>query len=96
VELRLLRDVECLQDETLGLISKCVPVIKDGDAWVRNPAIETDNYVADGEIVYGEYKTGDAAKQARAIIKSATTDFELLDNEVNKVLWTYTNLFPGA
>jgi 6-oxo-cyclohex-1-ene-carbonyl-CoA hydrolase len=80
----------------LGLISKCVPVIKDADGWVRNPAIQTDRYVADGEIVYGEYKTGDAAKQARAAIKSAKTDFELLDNEVNRILWTYTNLFPGC
>jgi len=80
----------------LGLISKCVPVIKDGDNWMRNPAIETDQYVADGEIVYGEYKTGEAAKQARATVKSATTDFELLDNEVNRIVWTYTNLFPGC
>jgi 6-oxo-cyclohex-1-ene-carbonyl-CoA hydrolase len=80
----------------LGLISKCVPVIKDADGWVRNPAIETDRYVADGEIVYGEYKTGDAAKQARAYVKSAPTDFELLDNEVHQILWTYTNLFPGC
>ena len=80
----------------LGLISKCVPVIRDADGWVRNPAIQTDRYVADGEIVYGEYKTGDAAKQARAAIKTAQTDFELLDNEVNRILWTYTNLFPGC
>ena len=80
----------------LGLISKCVPVIRDADGWVRNPAIETGRYVADGEIVYGEYKTGEAAKQARSYVKSASTDFELLDNEVNKVLWTYTNLFPGC
>ena len=80
----------------LGLISKCVPVIKDAGGWVRNPAIETDRYIADGEIVYGEYKTGDAAKQARAYVKSAKTDFELLDNEVNRILWTYTNLFPGC
>jgi 6-oxo-cyclohex-1-ene-carbonyl-CoA hydrolase len=80
----------------LGLISKCVPVIKDADGWVRNPAIETDRYIADGEIVYGEYKTGDEAKQARAYVKSAKTDFELLDNEVNRILWTYTNLFPGC
>ncbi len=80
----------------LGLISKCVPVIRDANGWVRNPAIQTDRYVDDGEIVYGEYKTGDAAKQARATIKTAKTDFELLDNEVNRILWTYTNLFPGC
>jgi 6-oxo-cyclohex-1-ene-carbonyl-CoA hydrolase len=80
----------------LGLISKCVPVIKDGDKWVRNPGVITDSYVADGDLVYGEYKTGQAAKDARAMIKEAKTDFELLDKEVNKILWTYANLFPGC
>ena len=80
----------------LGLISKCVPVIKDDGKWVRNPAIITDAYVVDGDLAYGEYKTGEAAKQARAYLKTATTDFELLDKEVQKVLWTYTNLFPGC
>ena len=80
----------------LGLISKCVPVIKDGDNWLRNPAIITDRYVDDGEIVYGEFKSGEEAKKAREIVKNATTDFTLLDAEVNKVLWTFTNLFPGC
>ncbi len=79
-----------------GLISKCVPVIKDNDKWLRNPAIITDDYVKDGEIVYGEYKTGEEAKAAREIVKNGSTDFELLDKEVNKILWTYTNLFPGC
>ncbi len=80
----------------LGLISKCVPVIKDGDKWVRNPAIITDKYVNDGEIVYGEFKGGAEAKEARAYVKTAKTDFERLDAEVSKALWTYTNLFPGC
>jgi 6-oxo-cyclohex-1-ene-carbonyl-CoA hydrolase len=80
----------------LGLISKCVPVIKDGAKWVRNPAIIVDKYVDDGEIVYGEYKTGQEAKDAREYLKTAQIDFELLDAELNKILWTYTNLFPGC
>ncbi|NNF99630.1 MAG: 6-oxocyclohex-1-ene-1-carbonyl-CoA hydratase [Desulfobacteraceae bacterium] len=80
----------------LGLISKCVPVIKDGDKWVRNPAIVTEEWLADGEIVYGEYKSGDAAKKARDIVKTATIDFTLLDAEIHKILWTFTNLFPGC
>ena len=80
----------------LGLISKCVPVIKDNGQWVRNPAIVTDKYVDGGDIVYGEYKTGEAAQEARAYLKNAKTDFELLDKEIDKVLWTYTNLFPGC
>ncbi len=80
----------------LGLISKCVPVLKDGDKWIRNPLVYTDTYVADGEIVYGEFKSGEEAKQARQIIKDTPTDFTLLDKEVEKVLWTFTNLFPGC
>ena len=80
----------------LGLISKCVPVIKDNNKWTRNPAIIIDKYIEDGEIVFGEFKTGDAAKKARDYVKSAKTDFELLDAEVNKILWTYTNLFPAC
>ena len=80
----------------LGLISKCAPVIKDGEKWVRNPAIVIDKYVEDGEIVFGEYKTGDEAKAAREYLKTAKTDFEMLDLELNKILWTLTNLFPGC
>ena len=80
----------------LGLISKCLPVIKDNGKWVRNPAVITDKYIDDGEIVYGEFKAGEEAKKAREYVKNAVTDFELLDAEVNKILWTYTNLFPGC
>jgi 6-oxo-cyclohex-1-ene-carbonyl-CoA hydrolase len=80
----------------LGLISKCVAVIKERAQWVRNPAVITDRYVDAGEIVYGEFKTGEEAKRAREFVKSSKIDFELLDGEVNKILWTYTNLFPGC
>jgi 6-oxo-cyclohex-1-ene-carbonyl-CoA hydrolase len=82
--------------QRLGLISKCVPVIRQDGGWLRNPAVFTDTYVRDGEIVYGEFKSGDEAKKAREIVKKATTDFERLDEAVNQVLWTYTNLFPGC
>jgi 6-oxo-cyclohex-1-ene-carbonyl-CoA hydrolase len=82
--------------KTLGLISKCVPVINDGSQWVRNPAVITDKYIEDGEVVYGDFKRGEDAKKAREYVKGAKTDFELLDGEVNRIVWTYTNLFPGC
>jgi 6-oxo-cyclohex-1-ene-carbonyl-CoA hydrolase len=78
----------------LGLISKAVPVIRQDGKWLRNPQVITEEYVKDGELVYGELKTGDEAKRARELVKTATTDFELLDKEVGKILWTFTNLFP--
>ena len=81
-----------------NLISKVVPVLKIDGKWVRNPMIVTDKYVADGEIVYGEYKTGEASKEARALVKKhqPNADFELLDKEVDRIVWTFANLFPGC
>jgi len=80
------------------LISKCVPVLKVDGEWVRNPMIVTDRWVDDGEIVYGEFKKGAELKEARAIVKEhqPNADFELLDKEVDKIVWQFANLFPGC
>ena len=77
-----------------GYLSKVVPVIKQDGKWIRNPLVITDKYVEDGEIVYGEFKSGEEYKKASDFIKEATTDFELLDRSVNEIVWTFTNLFP--
>ena len=84
--------------KTKGLISKCVPVLKVDGKWVRNPTIITDRYIEDGEIVYGESEKGDKIKEGRAFLKQhqQNADFELLDKEVEKVVWTFANLFPGC
>ncbi len=79
-----------------NLISKAVPVLKQGDKFIRNPLIITDSYVKNGEIVYGEFKTGAEAKEAKAMLKELPTDFELLDKELNRIIWTFANLFPGC
>jgi len=67
----------------------------------------------EGQIVYGDLKRGEEAQKARARIKEATVDFELLqkararikeatvdfellDKEVGKIIWNFTNLFPGC
>jgi 6-oxo-cyclohex-1-ene-carbonyl-CoA hydrolase len=80
----------------LGLISRVAPVLKKDGQFVRNPAVITDRYLDDGEIVYGEFVTGEAAKQAQAFARSAETDFSQLDAMVDQIIWTLTNLFPGC
>jgi len=77
-------------------ISKVVPVLKQGDKFIRNPQVVTDKYVDDGEIVYGEFVSGAKAKEARELVKSLEVDFTQLDNELNKMIWTFTNLFEGC
>ena len=80
----------------LGLIAKCVPVIQTEKGFLRNPAVVTESWIEDGEIVYGEFKTGPEAEKAREIVKTAKIDFRLLDAEVNRIVWTYANLFPNC
>lgn len=79
-----------------GLITKAVPVLKKDGKFIRNPLVITDTYVKDGEIVYGELKTGDEAKAARELMASCEYDFSLLDAEINKIIWTIANLFEGC
>ena len=80
----------------LALISKVVPVIREGGAFKRNPAVITDRHVDGGEIVYGEFVSGEAGKKAREELEKAQIEFTLLDQEVQRILWRFTNLFPGC
>ena len=41
-----------------GLVTKVVPVLRQGDGWLRNPTVITDRFVDDGEVIYGEMKAG--------------------------------------
>lgn len=80
----------------LGLISKVVPVLNDGSTLKRNPVVITDRYVDDGEIVYGEFLSGDQLNRAREEMEKLTVDFSLLDLSVNDIIWRFTNLMPGC
>lgn len=80
----------------LSFVTQVLPVIKDGDSWVRNPQVITDKWIEDGEIVYGEFKKGEEFKSAREFVRNAKTDFTLLDKSVNDIIWRLTNLFPGC
>jgi 6-oxo-cyclohex-1-ene-carbonyl-CoA hydrolase len=79
-----------------GLITKTVPVLKLDGKFVRNPLVITDRYVDDGEIVYGELKSGEAARAAKQQLKSGTTDLTGLDAVVTDTVWRLANLFPGC
>ncbi len=84
-----------------GLLTKAFPVLKDDKGnWVRNPQVITDKFFDNGEIVYGENKAGQEFKDARAWVgdkqKAGAVDFSLLDAEIDRIMWTYANLFPGC
>ena len=78
--------------ERLGLVTEAIPIKKNekGD-WVRDPRVITDKYVDNGKIVYGEYKKGEEAKKAAQELKALRTDFTLLDDYIEGMVWTLTN-----
>jgi len=79
-----------------NLVSRVVPVLKDGDSFVRNPLVVTDRYIDDGEIVYGDMKTGEEGKKAKEKLKALPMDLGLLDGAVDEIAWHYTNLMPAC
>jgi 6-oxo-cyclohex-1-ene-carbonyl-CoA hydrolase len=78
--------------ERMGLVTKAIAIKKnDKGEWVRDPRVITDKYVENGDIVYGEFKTGDDFNAAKQELKTLTTDWSLLDAFISKMVWTLTN-----
>ena len=74
--------------ERLGLITKAIPIKRNGKGeWVRDPRVITDKYIDNGEVVYGENKKGGELKQATGELKGLQTDFSLLDDYINRMVW---------
>ncbi len=79
-----------------GLITSAVPALKVDGEFIPNPLVITDRFVDHGAIVYGEMKEGEAAAEAKALLKSGTVDLANLDAEIDRIVWRFTNLFPGC
>jgi 6-oxo-cyclohex-1-ene-carbonyl-CoA hydrolase len=79
--------------ERLGLITKAIPIKKNEKGeWIRDPRVITEQYIENGEIVYGEMKKGDAAKQGVDQLKTLKTDWSALDDYISRLVWTLANL----
>ncbi len=84
------------KSERVGLINEAVPVLKVDGKTIRNPMVITDKWLDDGKIVYGEFKTGDEAKQAKQILKSGQIDLTPLDDAVEALSAKLLHTFPGC
>ncbi|KAA3601492.1 MAG: 6-oxocyclohex-1-ene-1-carbonyl-CoA hydratase [Calditrichaeota bacterium] len=81
----------------LGLITDFAPVLKKEGKFIPNPLVETEKYLDSfGKIVYGEYKTGEAKNQAKALMAECEVDLSLLDKEVNKISTALMYLVPNC
>jgi 6-oxo-cyclohex-1-ene-carbonyl-CoA hydrolase len=80
----------------LHLISEALPVSKKDGRWIPNPLVWTDRWVEDGQIVFGERKTGDAYAQGKALLGECETDLAQLDAAVDRLIGKLVMTMPGC
>ena len=77
----------------LGGLTQIVPALKVGETWVANPLVVTDRVLDEyGRAVLGEWKTGQAREEGKALLAKGAVDLSLLDEAVEgtctKLLYT--------
>jgi 6-oxo-cyclohex-1-ene-carbonyl-CoA hydrolase len=80
-----------------GMLADIAPAHKVDGAFVANPLVETERLVdAYGRFVFGEPKTGDAAKQGKALLARGTIDLSELDARVEALCAKLLLTFPDC
>ncbi len=81
----------------MGMLTDIVPALKVDGAFVANPLVETQKMVDEfGRFVYGEPKTGEAAKAGKAVLAKGTVDLSLLDAKVEELCAKMLLTFPDC
>ncbi len=82
----------------IGLINEVVPVYRNAQGeLIPNPMVITDRYADEfGRIVFGDFKTGDAFKEGKALAKECSVDLGPLDEAVDRLATTVLYTFPDC
>ncbi len=79
-----------------GLITKVAPALVVNGAFVPNPLVVTDRWLDDGQIVYGDMKTGTERESGKDVLARGTIDLARLDREVDHLIFKLANTMPGC
>ncbi|MBZ0120176.1 MAG: 6-oxocyclohex-1-ene-1-carbonyl-CoA hydratase [Sandaracinaceae bacterium] len=82
----------------LGLLTEVVPALRVDGELVPNPLVETSRWIDErtGRVVYGEAKTGDEAKAAKALFARGTVDLGPLDAAVERFVSKLAGTMPDC
>jgi 6-oxo-cyclohex-1-ene-carbonyl-CoA hydrolase len=81
----------------LGLINDIFPVLKVDGAFVANPLVETQRLLDEwGKPALGRAKSGDALKAGKAVLKSGSIDFQMLDAGVDELVTKLAHTMPDC
>ena len=80
-----------------GMLADIAPALKVDGRYVANPLVETQRIVDDyGRFVFGEPKTGDAAKDAKALLARGSVDLAALDELIEALCAKLLLTFPDC
>src|SRR5487761_1931809 len=81
----------------MGVLTDVVPALKLDGKFIANPLVETKQMTDEfGKLVFGDFKTGEAAKQAKALMASGKVDLSLLDAKVEELCAKMLLTFPDC
>jgi len=80
-----------------GLVNEVVPVLKVDGQWIANPLVVTDTFLGPfGQIVFGDYQSGSAKVEAKALLAQAEVDLTRLDKAVEQLCTKILMLMPDC
>ena len=80
-----------------GVLADIVPGLKVDGKFVANPLVETQRFADEyGRIVFGDFKSGDAAKEGKAVMARGTVDLSMLDAKVEDLCAKLLLTFPDC
>ena len=80
-----------------GILADIVPALAVDGRFTANPLVETQRLVDDfGRMVFGDFKTGEAARDGKALLARGTVDLSLLDAKVDDLCAKLLLTFPDC
>jgi 6-oxo-cyclohex-1-ene-carbonyl-CoA hydrolase len=80
-----------------GILADIAPALKVDAKFIANPLVETQRFADEyGRIVFGDFKTGEAAKQGKALMARGQVDLSLLDAKVEDLCAKLLLTFPDC
>jgi len=80
-----------------GMLADIVPALKVDGKFIANPLVETQRFSDEyGRVVFGDFKSGEAAKAGKALMAKGEVDLSLLDAKVEEMCAKLLLTFPDC
>jgi len=81
----------------MGMLTDITPALKVDGTFIANPLVETSRVTDEfGRLVFGDFKSGEAARQGKALLAKGSVDLSLLDAKVEELCAKMLLTFPDC